>query len=294
MPAVEITKDGIFVGVAVHPATAMFPTIDSEGVAELAKDISRNGLKHPVVVTPNQQLLEGRGRWRACESLGLTPRKRVERSDPWLYLLRRNRPYLDTLSPQARVMIVGHAPRWGRPGRPKNATNYDDPPTIAALAQASGAPVNAIGRAQLIHATGVQSLRDLVAADHCPLYTGVRVAELPPDEQKIFVERVLNGANPRLIAPMEKKTEDQRRDRSRATTTDDFTFVRGRNRYLRLHTIRTLINTLDSTRMLVEQAEGLDPAVSPDEAKALHAELTASHIAYRRVADALKNRKETK
>lgn len=56
----------------VHPAAFVFPLMPDIDLAELAEDIRKNGLKHPVVLFEGQ-VLDGRNRLRACELAGVEP-----------------------------------------------------------------------------------------------------------------------------------------------------------------------------------------------------------------------------
>jgi ParB-like chromosome segregation protein Spo0J len=52
----------------VHPAAAVFPLIEGDDFNDLCESIRMHGVQHPAVVRGNE-LLDGRNRMRACESL---------------------------------------------------------------------------------------------------------------------------------------------------------------------------------------------------------------------------------
>lgn len=274
---------------AIHPAALMFPTADRPGVDELYESIQRHGLQEPVVLTPEGKLLEGRGRWKACRRLELVPRHRVEETDPWLYIIKSNWAILEPLDAQARAIMIGAIPSWSGTSRPRNATRYEDPPSLTQIGEVAQVPRQAVTRGQKLHRTAVASLRKLVFTGACPLYTAVRVAdEMSPEDQEVFVNRVLNGANPLLTAPGE--SEDRRR--ARHVSPGEGTIIRGRARFVRPNTVRQLIDTLNGVGIVVDAADGLDPGITPQEAAALSKELAANHLAYSRLAALLKARKE--
>ena len=59
--------------IGVHPYTTKFPLLPDSELAELAESISTNGLRSPVVVTPDGLVLDGRNRLAACDLAGVKP-----------------------------------------------------------------------------------------------------------------------------------------------------------------------------------------------------------------------------
>lgn len=55
-------------GFTVHPAAGVFPLIEGDDFNDLCESIRMHGVQHPAVVRGNE-LLDGRNRMRACESL---------------------------------------------------------------------------------------------------------------------------------------------------------------------------------------------------------------------------------
>lgn len=278
----------------VHPAALLFAPGDEAALNKLVSSIRREGQRKAISVTPDGMLLEGRGRWKACQRLGITPITRVERGDPWLFTITQNRPYLDTLAYNHRVMIVGKVPQWGQPGKGRSARTYDDPPTLTELSEVSGLTRHAIARGKTILADGIPELRELVIEDRVPLYTAVRVSELSTGEQLRYVERVRGGESAKMAAPVETRIGAYRTSRSLDPDGPYRAPIRGKFRYVRQPGIRQLIDTLHSVKMVVEAAEGLDPSITAEQAGALAKELAAQHIAYKHVMDLLKARKEEK
>ena len=56
----------------IHPIAEIFPPLEKSDLDELAKDIVENGLKNPIVLHENQ-ILDGRNRYQACEPAGVAP-----------------------------------------------------------------------------------------------------------------------------------------------------------------------------------------------------------------------------
>jgi hypothetical protein len=57
----------------IHPKADLFPMLDDEQLAELAADIKKNGLSHPIVLAPDGVLVDGRNRHAACLIAGVEP-----------------------------------------------------------------------------------------------------------------------------------------------------------------------------------------------------------------------------
>lgn len=58
-----------------HPVANIFPMMSAEELAALKADIQANGLREPIW-TQDDQIIDGRNRYNACESLGVEPRFR--------------------------------------------------------------------------------------------------------------------------------------------------------------------------------------------------------------------------
>lgn len=56
-----------------HKLSEVFPLIEGEDFDELVEDIKKNGLRQPIV-TFEDQILDGRNRFLACEEAGIQPR----------------------------------------------------------------------------------------------------------------------------------------------------------------------------------------------------------------------------
>lgn len=104
----------------VHELAGMFPLIpgNSPEFKALVADIAANGLREPIVVTPEGLLLDGRNRKRACESAGVEPVYVVEEGDPFALVISRNvqRRHLNA---GQRALIVARSPAAGEHSQAK-------------------------------------------------------------------------------------------------------------------------------------------------------------------------------
>lgn len=75
----------------VHPAANLFPMMSDQDIDALAKSIGEQGLRQPIIITEDGQLLDGRNRVAACSRAGVPPRHEVYRGDdPVAYVMALN------------------------------------------------------------------------------------------------------------------------------------------------------------------------------------------------------------
>lgn len=70
-----------------HPAAGLFPLMGEAELAALAADIRANGLRVPILVDGNGQVLDGRNRLAACEIAGVEPTFEAANGDDPLALV---------------------------------------------------------------------------------------------------------------------------------------------------------------------------------------------------------------
>jgi ParB-like chromosome segregation protein Spo0J len=66
----------------INDAAEIFPLMGGDDLEALAADIKQNGLRQPLVLNANGELLDGRNRLRACELAGVTPEFVTMDGDP--------------------------------------------------------------------------------------------------------------------------------------------------------------------------------------------------------------------
>jgi ParB-like chromosome segregation protein Spo0J len=64
-----------------HPACALLPELGDAEFAALVEDIREHGQRHPIVIDEAGVILDGRNRWRACQTLGIDPQIREFEGD---------------------------------------------------------------------------------------------------------------------------------------------------------------------------------------------------------------------
>jgi ParB-like nuclease domain len=89
----------------VHPAAAVWPMLADEELQALADDIAANGLIHPIVLTPDGEVLDGRNRLAACLLAQIEPEFVEHSGDPVAYVLSANARRRD-MSKGAKAMAA--------------------------------------------------------------------------------------------------------------------------------------------------------------------------------------------
>lgn len=104
----------------IHPYADMYPMLPESKIASLAESIAANGLREPIVVTPDGQILDGRNRYRACQHVGVEPATVVyDGHDIAEYVMDRNdhRRHIPTGQSAMAAALVLQADGRRRNGR---------------------------------------------------------------------------------------------------------------------------------------------------------------------------------
>jgi hypothetical protein len=178
-----------------HPYADLFPLLDGEAFDQLVEDIKRNGLVHPIVRYQNE-ILDGRNRYRACE---IAQRALIftdyTGDDPLGYVISANlsRRHLDE---SQRAMVAANLTtlRHGqRANKGRQMRKFAQPPQLE-VSQPAAAKRLRVSRRSVQNAAVVRKLGtpDLVAAverGEIKVSTAVKLAKLPRDVQIDAVHR---------------------------------------------------------------------------------------------------------
>lgn len=131
-----------------HELANLFPLIEGLAFDELCEDIKTQGQLEPIVFYEGK-ILDGRNRWRACQTLGLEPRTTVyEGSEPFSFVVSLNLHRRHLSSSQRAALAVSFEEYFAREakerqregGKNKVSQNVDyplDPNENKAAAQAA-------------------------------------------------------------------------------------------------------------------------------------------------------------
>jgi N6-adenosine-specific RNA methylase IME4 len=171
-----------------HPLADIFPLMDAEGLAALADDIAKHGLRE-AIVTFDGMILDGRNRLAACERAGVSPRfSSYEGDDPLAFVLSLNlqRRHLNE-SQRAMIAARLETMKWGRPQ--KETTGI----TRAAAAERLNVAPRTVARAAVVEREAAPELRAAVDAGKLAVSAAAQAVGLPPERQAEIAARAAAG-----------------------------------------------------------------------------------------------------
>jgi len=90
----------------IHPYADMFPMLPDADLDALAADISSNGQRHPILLTFDGVLVDGRNRLEACKRAGVPPKFRTIDADPVAVIIAENMQRRDLTQGQKAHLAV--------------------------------------------------------------------------------------------------------------------------------------------------------------------------------------------
>ena len=90
----------------IHPYADMFPMLPDDDLDALAADISANGQRHPILLTFDGVLVDGRNRLEACKRAGVPPKFRTIDADPVAVIIAENMQRRDLTQGQKAHLAV--------------------------------------------------------------------------------------------------------------------------------------------------------------------------------------------
>ncbi len=169
-----------------HPLANIFPLIEGAAFDDLVADIREHGVREPVWLYEDQ-ILDGRNRWRAAEVAGVDCQTRVYAGDePVQFVLSLNL-HRRHLSESQRAMVGAKLANLGHGQRPDRSIDLST--TQPQAAEMLNVSVPSIKRARDVIAGGSPELVHAVEAGNVSVSAAADVATLPKQEQAEIVAR---------------------------------------------------------------------------------------------------------
>jgi ParB-like chromosome segregation protein Spo0J len=169
--------------VKFHPLADIFPLMEGEEFDALVADIKAHGLREPVVVFENT-ILDGRNRYRACQSVGIEPTFTVyQGDDPVSFVISLNlrRRHLDE---SQRAIVAAKLEQFEHGGDRKSdqdANLHLDRQDVASLLSVSE---RTVASAAKVLDQGSPELVQAVERGDVSVSAAAEVASLPESEQR--------------------------------------------------------------------------------------------------------------
>lgn len=181
-----------------HSVCELFPRMSQEEFDELQKDIAANGLREPIW-TFEDQIIDGRHRFEACENLARAPKfRRWDGSEdgllPFVVSLNLRRRHL---SIDQLAMVAARIANYGHGGTRQSKPPAGGLTSTRQAAMSVGATHRSTERAARVHRQATKKVIDAVDSGEMTLASAEDAARLPVATQNKIVDRVKKGESPR-------------------------------------------------------------------------------------------------
>jgi hypothetical protein len=175
--------DGSTVQARFHPLADLFPPMGDKEFTALAVDIKTNGLRTPIVRT-NDEILDGRHRYRACKETGVEPRyEEYTGADPLAYVISVNL-HRRHLNESQRAMVAASLATMGHGGDRRSDQAAILPLVLqAAAASMLGVSERLLRSAKVVREHGTPELARRVERGEIKVSLAAKVSGMPEEQQ---------------------------------------------------------------------------------------------------------------
>lgn len=189
-----------------HPIAECFPLLEGPELIELAADIEKHGLRHPII-TLDGMILDGRNRYNGCEISGVQPvYKAFDGDDPIAFVASVNVHRRQMTAAQKAIAAgkIANLPAH-RPAKEDLPGRKITPPTggvksmsTESAARLTGASTRATERAKTVIRDSVPEVVKSVERGETTIREAEAVSKLPKEEQKQALADKRAGKTKRL------------------------------------------------------------------------------------------------
>jgi N6-adenosine-specific RNA methylase IME4 len=193
-----------------HPVADIFPMMSDAEIADLADDIKVNGQRNAIWLHRDGRIIDGRNRWRACESAGVEPATRVysgaeDSLVAFVVSLNLKRRHLNE---SQRAMVADRIATL-RDGQRKAGSPIGEPAvTQQEAAELLNVGKRSVERAREVRESGAPELTAAVERGEVAVSTAAVIAREPVEVQREVLARV----DPREIVRAAKEIQVRQRD----------------------------------------------------------------------------------
>lgn len=176
-----------------HEVANIFPLIEGEAFETLKSDIFQHGLREAIWLHPDESIIDGRNRHRACIELGITPELRYwdeEKHGPLLPFVISLNLHRRHLNETQRAMVAAKVANM----RQGERTDLEPSVNLPKVSQSQAAELLNVSEKTVRFAVTVQEnaapeLLSLVESGEVAVSAAAEVASLPAEEQKDLVAK---------------------------------------------------------------------------------------------------------
>ena len=201
---------------AFHPVANIFPLMEGEAFAQLVSDIQEHGLREPIWLY-EEQIIDGRNRYRACQEAGIEPEFREWDGTgslvAFVVSLNLHRRHLNE---SQRALVAARIANLQRGGDRKSdqSPNWD----FDAVTQTAAGDLLNVGRQSVIRAKkvldeGIKDLVDAVERGEIAVSVASDLANLSDDKQRHLLYLSKAEMRQALKEHQAQKSEERRADR---------------------------------------------------------------------------------
>ena len=194
-----------------HPLSELFPLLEGRDLTELVADIKANGLRESIWLYEDQ-ILDGRNRWRACKAAAVEPAFRAYTgTDPVGFVISLNL-HRRHLSLSQRATLAAKLETLKHGGERQDA-NLHLEVSRARAAELLNVSERSVANASKVLEHGAADLVRAVEQGEVSVSAAADVAELPKEEQSEIVARgrkeILEKAKEIRLADGERRRADR-------------------------------------------------------------------------------------
>jgi hypothetical protein len=187
-----------------HPLAELFPPLAAPELAALTADIAAYGV-HEAIVLFEGQILDGRNRFHACQTLGLPcPTRAYTGDDPLAYVVSLNLQRRH-LNESQRAMVAAKLANMRQGAR----TDVQPQVNLPEVSNAKAADTLNISESLVKHAKKVQAeaqpeVIQAVETGHIAVSAAAKLAEQPVAVQRAVVQELETGAAKTVTAALQQ------------------------------------------------------------------------------------------
>ena len=198
-----------------HPVAECFPPLTEEEYGKLLADVREHGVRIPIVVTADGQIVDGLHRWRAAAEAGVDcPTVRLaDGDDPWNAGVNLNQARRH-MNESQRAMVAAALSRDSGRGQPKKSANSQNTFTQAEAAELLNVGVRSVSDGKKVLEQGSQQVVEAVKAGAVSVSDAATVVENGKQAQNGLLRAVKAGEADTLRGAMARAVAEEEGERS--------------------------------------------------------------------------------